>query len=341
MKGLLSQIRNIGIVGVSGICLLATVVGCSSRLQTTVMSGTYPSEPPAVVKAEPLATPVAKADVPPSKIQEPMGIPPLDIPVEEPARPTVHPASPMEIFATSRSEVVEPQISPIPAPPVIAEAKPIPSVAPEPSQALGIPPVVVEPELPTLPTIREQVVPPQELVMSIEPERVEKVAPPQELIAKIAPEPVEEARPVPMPEMPKGEKPEPTPQPMEVAKVVPPSPEVVDTVLKPLRDVYFDYDRFTIRPDAITILKDNSQSLVAGLTDKHIVIEGHCDERGTSSYNMVLGERRAQAVKEFLADLGVPVERLQTVSYGKERPVCTEPTEECWQENRRGHFVLK
>jgi peptidoglycan-associated lipoprotein len=71
------------------------------------------------------------------------------------------------------------------------------------------------------------------------------------------------------------------------------------------------------------------------------VIEGHCDERGTESYNMVLGERRANAVKEFLVDLGVPGDKLEVMSYGKEKPFCSDQNEQCWQENRRGHFVLR
>ena len=100
------------------------------------------------------------------------------------------------------------------------------------------------------------------------------------------------------------------PEPVQMAKVVPTVPEPVEArreeLLKALGDVYFDYDRFSIRNDAISVLKENAQALVAGLSDKNIVIEGHCDERGTESYNMVLGKRRASAVKEFLVDLGVP-----------------------------------
>jgi peptidoglycan-associated lipoprotein len=72
-----------------------------------------------------------------------------------------------------------------------------------------------------------------------------------------------------------------------------------------------------------------------------VLIEGHCDERGTLAYNLVLGERRAQSVKRYLQELGVPPSQLQIVSYGKERPFCTEHRETCWQQNRRGHFVVK
>ena len=327
MNILLSHIRNVGTWGVFWGCLFLTMVGCSSRVQTTVMSGTEPSKPTAVEKAEPIVVAVAKADVPAPHIEASKGIPRIDIPVEEPARPVIRPSVPQEIFATSRTEIIEPQVSAVPVPPVLAEPRPESSISlegtPEASQAMGIPSIVSEPEMPALPTIRGQ------------------IAPNQELIEKPVPERVEEIQLIPMPEVPQVAEPEPAPKPMEVAKVSPPTPEIMETVLKPLRDVYFDYDRFTIRPDAARVLKDNSKSLVAGLSDKNIVIEGHCDERGSSSYNMVLGERRAQAVKKYLIDLGVPADKVQTVSFGKERPFCMDQTDECWQENRRGHFVLK
>ena len=108
-----------------------------------------------------------------------------------------------------------------------------------------------------------------------------------------------------------------------------------------LSDIYFDYDRFSIREDAALLLKSNAQLLSATLAEKAIVIEGHCDARGTQSYNMILGEARANAIKAFLEDLGISGEKLQVVSYGKDKPFCMEQTEECWQENRRGHFVIK
>lgn len=339
MKALLYHLRKISIGGVVGGCFIVTMVGCSSRLNTTVMSGTQPSEPQAVVESEPVVAPVKKAEILQPKIQEP-----IDIPVEEPARATIHSAKPAEIFAASPSEGAKSQIAETPAtepePVLDVTTASVPRMTPEEPQAGEIPPIVFEPELPAVPTLRERVVAPQELEMKSEPERVEKVAPPQERVAMVVPEQKEDVPHVPSSEVPKVQEAEPTSEPMEVAKVISP-PEIVETVLKPLRDVYFDYDRFTIRPDAVPVLKDNSQSLVAGLTGKQIVIEGHCDERGTSSYNIVLGERRAQAVKEYLIDLGVPADKLQTVSYGKERPFCLEQTEACWQENRRGHFVLK
>jgi peptidoglycan-associated lipoprotein len=134
-------------------------------------------------------------------------------------------------------------------------------------------------------------------------------------------------------------------KPIQVAKVMPQEPEQVEIIAEALdaalSDIYFNYDQFEIREDAGTLLKANAQLLSAKFAEAQIVIEGHCDERGTQSYNMVLGKRRAKAVKHFLQDLGVPAENLQVVSYGKEKPFCTDQTEVCWQENRRGHFVIQ
>lgn len=107
--------------------------------------------------------------------------------------------------------------------------------------------------------------------------------------------------------------------------------------LADLADVFFDYDKFSIRMDASPILDANARLLKAENGWK-LVIAGHCDERGTSAYNLVLGERRAQAAKKYLADLGVPAAQMQVTSYGKEKPFCTEHNQECWQKNRRAHF---
>jgi peptidoglycan-associated lipoprotein len=105
-----------------------------------------------------------------------------------------------------------------------------------------------------------------------------------------------------------------------------------------LSDVFFDFDRFSIRDDARTGLEANA-GLLKSPSGKKVLIEGHCDERGTSAYNLVLGERRAQAVVQYLQDLGVPSSQMQITSYGKERPFCTEHSETCWQSNRRAHFT--
>ncbi len=109
-----------------------------------------------------------------------------------------------------------------------------------------------------------------------------------------------------------------------------------------VQDAYFDYDKTDIRSDARDTLSRNAAALKAILTDfpnASIVIEGHCDERGSAEYNLGLGDRRASSAKEFLQGLGVPADRLKTISYGKERPQCTEQNESCWQKNRRVHFV--
>lgn len=104
-----------------------------------------------------------------------------------------------------------------------------------------------------------------------------------------------------------------------------------------LHDLYFDYDKALIRDDARAMLEQNAR-LLAGRPVKSLTIEGHCDERGTLDYNLVLGERRARAVKRYLEALGVRTP-MTTTSYGKERPRCQDHTEQCWQQNRRVHFV--
>jgi peptidoglycan-associated lipoprotein len=110
-----------------------------------------------------------------------------------------------------------------------------------------------------------------------------------------------------------------------------------------VQDAYFDYDQSTIREDARAVLSRNSDALKK-LFDEYpgtnIVVEGHADERGSAEYNLGLADRRATAAKEFLVQLGVQADRLKPVSYGKERPQCTESNESCWQRNRRAHFSI-
>jgi peptidoglycan-associated lipoprotein len=109
-----------------------------------------------------------------------------------------------------------------------------------------------------------------------------------------------------------------------------------------VQDAFFDYDKTDIRSDASDALSKNAAALKNILSDfpnASINIEGHCDERGSAEYNTGLGDRRASAAKEFLIGLGIPADRLKTISYGKERPQCTEQEESCWQKNRRVHFV--
>lgn len=108
-----------------------------------------------------------------------------------------------------------------------------------------------------------------------------------------------------------------------------------------VQDAYFDYDKSDIRADAQSVLTQDATAVKAILADfpnASIVIEGHCDERGSAEYNLGLGDRRASSAKEFLLGLGVPADRVKTISYGKERPQCTDSNESCWQKNRRVHF---
>ena len=106
-----------------------------------------------------------------------------------------------------------------------------------------------------------------------------------------------------------------------------------------VRDAFFDFNKADIRGDARDALTKDAEFLRSYST-VHVTIEGHCDERGSTEYNLGLGQRRAQAAKNYLVSLGISADRIDTVSWGKERPFCTESTEECWQQNRRGHFVM-
>src|ERR1700674_3475782 len=118
----------------------------------------------------------------------------------------------------------------------------------------------------------------------------------------------------------------------------PKGPTVDELFLREVRDAYFDYDKADIRPDARAALSKTADFLKNYPRFK-VTIEGHCDERGSTEYNLALGDRRATAVKQYLISLGISADRLSTVSFGKEKPFCTEHNEDCWQQNRRGHFV--
>ncbi|BCA54407.1 Peptidoglycan-associated lipoprotein [Nitrospira sp. KM1] len=107
-----------------------------------------------------------------------------------------------------------------------------------------------------------------------------------------------------------------------------------------LRDVYFSYDSWTISEEGRQALGRNADWLKSN-PGAAIKVEGHCDERGTSAYNLVLGEKRAKAVRNYLVELGVAANRLSVVSYGKERPFCSDHAEACYQQNRRGHLVVR
>jgi peptidoglycan-associated lipoprotein len=107
-----------------------------------------------------------------------------------------------------------------------------------------------------------------------------------------------------------------------------------------VKDIYFDYDRYDVSTAQQSSITTTAQYLAAhpGI---RFSVEGHCDERGSTEYNLALGDNRANAVKGALVRAGIPGDRVRTISYGKEKPFCTESTEDCWQQNRRGHFVYQ
>jgi peptidoglycan-associated lipoprotein len=121
----------------------------------------------------------------------------------------------------------------------------------------------------------------------------------------------------------------------------PPPPAAIDydaLFLQEVKDAYFDFNKADVRADAREALAKTADFL-RKYPQIRVTIEGHCDERGSTEYNLVLGDRRAAAVKNYLVSLGISADRMTTTSLGKERPFCTESNEECWQKNRVGHFV--
>jgi peptidoglycan-associated lipoprotein len=106
-----------------------------------------------------------------------------------------------------------------------------------------------------------------------------------------------------------------------------------------VKDAFFDFNKSDIRADAREALLKTAEFL-RSYPQIRVSIEGHCDERGSTEYNLGLGQRRAQAARDYLVSLGIPAERMETVSWGKERPFCQQSSEECWQQNRRAHFVM-
>lgn len=355
-----------------GIALQWVMAGCSSQLETTILSEKAPPEPEVTqVQEEPVVTPpepvvsetkVGEQDLetPPKEVPLVLATPPSEIPVEKPSTPIIRPSSPEKALAIPPAKAREAEKAIEPPPPIG------PVVG-------GIPAIMFDPELPPQPTIREGAS--MEVAM-LEPETVkvpekEQVAPPLEVaphqrppglapfmfepelppdptfqegspteIAKLEPgamkEPESEA--VIPPSQPEEIEPQVEEKGLEVVKVQPGAPVMP---IKTLADVYFDYDEFSLRDDDKNKLNTNARILVDHMSGQKVIIEGHCDERGTESYNMVLGKRRAEAVKKFLVDLGVPEENLEVVSYGKERPFCTDHSLVCWQDNRRGHFVAR
>ena len=116
----------------------------------------------------------------------------------------------------------------------------------------------------------------------------------------------------------------------------------IQELLNRIQDAYFDYNKHNIRPDAQAALVADAKTLGEILQQYpgyNLTVQGYCDERGSEEYNLALGDKRATQAKEYLASLGVPGDQLKTISYGKERPVCTDHDEDCWQKNRRAHIT--
>jgi peptidoglycan-associated lipoprotein len=158
------------------------------------------------------------------------------------------------------------------------------------------------------------------------------------------------AQPAPAPQAP---PPQAAPAPVAAAPQAPAQPQArrvpdaatrtrIETLLSRIEDAYFDYDKHTLRPDAIKALQADSTELrdiVVQYPDYRVTIEGHADERGSEAYNLALGDARAKAAKDYLSSIGIPASQLAIISYGKDKPVCEEHDEACWQKNRRIHFV--
>ncbi|MEC4673320.1 MAG: OmpA family protein [Nitrospirota bacterium] len=194
-----------------------------------------------------------------------------------------------------------PQASRLLEPPILPEDPPMPSALPE------VPPLMLaEPELPP--------------VFEFEP------VPEPPMLAE--PEPLMFAEPLFSEESLVAVSPEPDPVP-------------VTPKFKELKDVYFDFDKANVRTDAVIYMESNADLMQSRFSQKVVLVEGHCDERGSFEYNLVLGARRAQSVKSYLIDLGIPDTRIRVVSYGEERPACLVSKEWCWQKNRRTHLVIQ
>ena len=116
----------------------------------------------------------------------------------------------------------------------------------------------------------------------------------------------------------------------------------IQDLLDRIQDAYFDYNKHNLRPDATEALKQDAQTLadiIKQYPDFKLTVEGHCDERGSEEYNLALGDARAKEAKDYLATLGLPTDQLRTISYGKDRPACSDHDENCWQKNRRAHIT--
>jgi peptidoglycan-associated lipoprotein len=157
-----------------------------------------------------------------------------------------------------------------------------------------------------------------------------------------APAPVSKPAPPTSPATPPPPPPAPTP-----AQPAPPTEDEIFknktleqlNAEKPLADTFFGYDSTDLSAEARGLLQKDVDWMKKWTTTK-VMVEGHADSRGTNEYNLALGERRADAVRDYMVSLGVPTDRITIVSKGEEQPFCSEETEACWQQNRRGHFIV-
>ena len=290
-----------------------------------------------VVQAE---EPVAEPEAAPMREVEEERVVQAEEPVAEPE------AAPMR-------EVEEERVVQAEEPAAEPEAAPMREVEEE--RVVQAEEPVAEPEAAPMREVVEE-----EILQAKEPAAEPEAAPMREVEEERvvqAEEPVAEPEAAPMREVEEEEilqAKEPAAEPeMEIAKLEPsdfvpeaqePEPEGrrVETVVDSgLADVFFDFDQYAIRSAAVPVLEKNAALLKQTYKDSTVLIGGYCDERGTVEYNLELGKRRAQAVKEYLVDLGVEESRIQIVSYGKEKSFCTESKPTCWQQNRRGHFVQR
>jgi len=133
-----------------------------------------------------------------------------------------------------------------------------------------------------------------------------------------------------------------TPQPAPPPPAATNNRSGADIINSDVKDIFFDYNKSDVRGDSQAVLQTDADVLKKVFSNDPniaVLVEGNCDERGSAEYNLALGDKRAQAAKDYLVQLGVPADRLKTVSYGKEKPVCTDATEDCYQRNRHDHFA--
>ena len=167
-------------------------------------------------------------------------------------------------------------------------------------------------------------------------------------VAAAAPAPPQQAAAAPAVQTPAPAPARRASEPAHVASSTPPRvPDAatrarIDELLAKIEDAYFDYNKHTLRPDAVKALQADSTELrdiITQYPDYKLTIEGHADERGSEEYNLALGDARAKSAEQYLISVGIPQSQLAVVSYGKDRPVCEEHDEACWQRNRRIHIV--